>query len=59
MRRNGLCSICKEPWGLDHSCLSDEVDVAEAEQKGIPSVCQGEDSSSDESMGLVEDAFGE
>ena len=59
LRRKGLCFICKEPWGPDHSCLSDVVDVAEAEQKGIPFVCQGEDSSSNESMGSVEDASGE
>ena len=59
MRRKGLRFICKEPWGLDHSCLSDVDDVAEAEQKGIPSICQDEDSSSGESMGLDEDAFGE
>ena len=31
-------------------------DVAEAGQEGIPSVCQSEDSSSDESIGSVEDA---
>ena len=59
LRRKGLCFICKEPWGLDHSCLSDEVYVAKAEQKGIPSLCQGGDSSSYEPMGSVEDAFGE
>ena len=34
-------------------------DVAEAGQEGIPSVCQSEDSSLDESIGLVEDASGE
>ena len=33
--------------------------MAEAGQEGIPSVFQGEDSSSDESMGSVEDASGE
>ena len=59
LRRKGLCFICKEPWGPDHSCLSDADDVAEAKQKGIPSVCQDEDSSSGESTGSYEDAFGE
>ena len=39
--------------------MSDVDDAAEVEQKGIPSVCQDEDSSSGESMGLHEDAFGE
>ena len=34
-------------------------DVAEAGQEGNPSVCQSEDSSSDESIGSVEDASGE
>ena len=39
--------------------MSDADDVAEAEQKGIPSICQGEDSSPDESMGSDDDASGE
>ena len=34
-------------------------EVAEVEQEGIPSVCQGEDSSLYESIGSVEDASGE
>ena len=34
-------------------------EVAKVEQEGIPSVCQGEDSSLYESIGLVEDASGE
>ena len=34
-------------------------EVAKVEQEGIPSVCQGEDSFSYESIGSVEDAFGE
>ena len=34
-------------------------EVAEVEQEGIPSVCQGEDSFSYESIGSVEDASGE
>ena len=38
LRRKGLCFICKGPWGLGHSCLSDVDDVAEAGQEGIPSV---------------------
>ena len=59
LRRKGLCFICKEPSGPDHSCLSDADDVVEAEQKGTPSVCQDEDSSSDESMGSTEDVSGE
>ena len=59
LRRKGLCFICKEPWGPNHSCLRDADDVAEAGQVGIPSVCQGEESSLDESMGSVEDASGE
>ena len=59
LRRKGLCFICKEPWGPDHSCLSDADDVAEVEQEGIPSVCQGDDSSLYESIGSVEDASGE
>ena len=59
LRRKGLCFICKEPWGPDHSCVRDADEVAEVEQVGIPSVCQGEGSSSDESMGSVEDASGE
>ena len=58
-RRKGLCFICKEPWEPDHSCLRDADEVAEVEQVDIPSVFQGEDSSSDESMGSVEDASGE
>ena len=37
----------------------DADDVVEAEQKGIPSVCQDEDSSSDESMASTEDVSGE
>ena len=45
--------------GPDHSCLRDADDVSEAGHEGIPSVFQDEDSSSDESMGLVEDASGE
>ena len=59
LRRKGLCFICKEPWGPDHSCVRDADEVAEVEQVDIPSVCQGEGSSSDESMGSVEDASGE
>ena len=34
-------------------------DVAEAGQEGIPSVCQSEDFSSDESIGSFEDASDE
>ena len=59
LRRKGLCFICKEPWGADHSCLTNANDVAKAEQKSIQSICQDEDSSSDESMGLAEDVSGE
>ena len=59
LRRKGLCFICKEPWGPDHSCVRDADEVAKVEQVDIPSVCQGEGSSSDESMGSVEDASGE
>ena len=59
LRRKGLCFICKEPWGPDHSCLRDADEVAEVEQVDIPSVCQDEDSSSNESMGSYEDASGE
>ena len=36
--------------------MSDADDATEAEHKGIPSVCQDEDLSSDESMGSYEDA---
>ena len=25
LRRKGLCFICKEPWGPNHSCLRDAV----------------------------------
>ena len=39
--------------------MRDADEVAEVEQVDIPSVCQGEGSSSDESMGSVEDASGE
>ena len=59
LRRKGLCFICKEPWGPDHSCLRDANEVAEVKQVDVPSVCQDEDSSSDESMGSYEDASGE
>ena len=59
LRRKGLCFICKGPRGPDHSCLRDADEVAEVEQVDIPSVCQDEDSSPDESMGSNDDAFGE
>ena len=59
LRRKGLCFTCKEPWGPNHSCLRDTDDVAETRQKDIPFVCQVEGSSSDESMGSMEDASGE
>ena len=59
LRRKGLCFICKEPCGPDHSCLRDADEVAEVEQVDVPSVCQDEDSSSDESMGSDDDASGE
>ena len=57
--RKGLCFICKEPWGPDHSCLRDADEVAEVEQVDVPSVCQDEDSSPNESMGSDDDASGE
>ena len=44
LRRKGLCFICKESWGPNHSCLRDADDVAEAGQEGISFVCQDEDS---------------
>lgn len=37
LRRKGLCFICKEPWGPNHSCLSDIEDMTEVEQMDIPS----------------------
>ena len=39
LRRKGLCFICKEPWGPDHSCLRDTDEVAKVEQADVPSVC--------------------
>ena len=36
--------------------MRDADEVAEVEQEDIPSICQDEDSSSDESMGSCEDA---
>ena len=39
--------------------MRDTDEVAEVEQEDIPSVCQDEDSSLDESMGSYEDASGE
>ena len=39
--------------------MSDADDVEKVEQRNIPSVCQDEDSSLDESMGSYEDASGE
>ena len=59
LRRKGLCFNYKGPWGPDHSCLRDANEVAEVEQVDIPSVCQDEDSSPDESMGSDDDASGE
>ena len=59
LRRKGICFICKEPWGPNHSCLRDADEVAEVEQGDTPSICQDEDSSSDESMGSYENASGE
>ena len=35
MRRKGLCFVCKGPWGLDHSCLSN-TEETEVEQEEIP-----------------------
>ena len=49
--RKGLCFICKEPWGPDHSCLRDAEEMAKVEQEDIPSVFQDEVFSLDESMG--------
>ena len=31
LRRKVLCFICKEPWGLDHSCLSDTKGMTEVD----------------------------
>lgn len=56
LRRKGLCFICKGPWGLDHSCLSDTEEMIETEQGKISSDSQGDDSSLDESMGSFKDA---
>ena len=39
--------------------MRDADEVAGVEQVDVPSVCQDEDSSSDESMGSYEDASGE
>ena len=39
--------------------MRDADEVAEVEPVGIPSVCQDEDSSSNESMGSFEEASGE
>lgn len=56
LRRKRLCFICKEPWEIDQSCLSDTEEIEEKEKMVIPSDHPGEDSSSDESMGLYDDA---
>lgn len=59
LKRKGLCFICKEPWGPNHSYLRDVEEMVEVQQKDIPSVFQDENSSLDESMGSYEGASGE
>lgn len=54
-RRKGLCFICKGPWGLDHSCLSDIEEMTVVEQGVILHVYQGEESLLEESMGSYDD----
>lgn len=56
LRRKGLCIVCKETWGPNHSCLSNTEEMTEGDQVEIPSDFPDEDSPSViESMGFYED----
>jgi len=60
LRRKGLCFICKETWGPNHSCLSNTEEMTPGGQEEIPSYFPDEDSPSTvEFVGIDEDTFEE